>query len=403
MSCVSKRASIYLFGDPNSARPVLRDVDWTVREGESWAVVGSSASEKTALLEVPSCLFPSNIRISCSFAHRQPAFSGGAFYDYTAWYGAVREEDRVTLRQSMFPEESGLLIDKLELGDLLDLPLVALTGLDFKTRPRLLSLLHSLHASNNSRIIIGLRLQDPIPEWITHIALAQGGRVLVDMQNVNVRYHERHVLKDINWTICSGDRWHLQGANGSGKTTLLSVLTDDHPQSYSQRAPTSALTLFGIPRVTHATVQLRSRIGVVSPELFVPLGPGGLGVGVGIGMHRDGGELNEGERKWCADRVWEVLRGEAALVEEFARPSFAELPAGVQSIVLLMRALVGRPLLVLLNEVWASMDEGMVRAPRAYLREGGGDVSEEQAVIVGVSDGVKRFKLENGVGTVTMA
>ena len=94
-------------------------------------------------------------------------------------------------------------------------------------RPTLLSLLHSVHVSNNPRIIMGLRLQDPIPEWITHIALVQGGHVksgerativeelkchaheaarsaypvstrteagiLVDMRNVNVRYHERHV------------------------------------------------------------------------------------------------------------------------------------------------------------------------------------------------------------------
>lgn len=48
-----------------------------------------------------------------SFAHRSRA-SGGAFYDYTARYGAVREEDRVTLRQSMFPEESGLVQDSVE-------------------------------------------------------------------------------------------------------------------------------------------------------------------------------------------------------------------------------------------------------------------------------------------------
>ena len=101
-------------------------------------------------------------------------------------------------------------------------------GLDFKTRPTLLSLLHSVHASNNPRIIMGLRMQDPVPEWISHIALVQDGRVkagdkatmlqelndsrardtshsttpihtpieakaFVDMQNVNVRYHERHV------------------------------------------------------------------------------------------------------------------------------------------------------------------------------------------------------------------
>jgi hypothetical protein len=78
---------------------------------------------------------------------------------------------------------------------------------------------------------MGLRLQDPVPEWISHIALVQDGsmkagekitmlqeledsrtkdashstfpvhtpnleakaKVFVDMQNVNVRYHERHV------------------------------------------------------------------------------------------------------------------------------------------------------------------------------------------------------------------
>jgi ABC-type sugar transport system ATPase subunit len=48
-----------------------------------------------------------------SFAHR-PRTSGGAFYDYTARYGAVRDEGRVTLRQSMFPEESGLVRDSID-------------------------------------------------------------------------------------------------------------------------------------------------------------------------------------------------------------------------------------------------------------------------------------------------
>jgi ABC-type molybdenum transport system ATPase subunit/photorepair protein PhrA len=95
-----------------------------------------------------------------SFAHRSRA-SDGAFYDYTARYGAVRDEDRVTLRQTMFPEESDLVQDsiehfvvdsshhkledvtlrkekrarrfeeltaKLELKQLLDLPLVALSN-----------------------------------------------------------------------------------------------------------------------------------------------------------------------------------------------------------------------------------------------------------------------------------
>ena len=72
-----------------------------------------------------------------SFAHRSRS-SGGAFYDYTARYGAVRDEDRITLRQNMFPDtvenipnaEDNFddLADKLGLKNLLDLPLVALSN-----------------------------------------------------------------------------------------------------------------------------------------------------------------------------------------------------------------------------------------------------------------------------------
>jgi hypothetical protein len=103
-------------------------------------------------------------------------------------------------------------------------------GLDVNSRPILASLLHSLHTSKNPRIILGLRLQDPVPEWISHVALinqgrvttgrkeavltaklaaggAQGvskdsvprsgpdipGKVLVDLKNVKIIYGERQV------------------------------------------------------------------------------------------------------------------------------------------------------------------------------------------------------------------
>ena len=89
-----------------------------------------------------------------SFANRARAHGGG-FYDYTARYGAVRDEDRITLRQSMFPETIPRekfefedddaveppppispeklafferLVDALGLQELLDLPRVALSN-----------------------------------------------------------------------------------------------------------------------------------------------------------------------------------------------------------------------------------------------------------------------------------
>jgi ABC-type molybdenum transport system ATPase subunit/photorepair protein PhrA len=86
-----------------------------------------------------------------SFSHR-PKFSTG-FYDYSARYGAVRDQDKLTLRQTLFPElqaqvrkaELNLdvdnlpvdkdqirlleyLIGRLDLTRLLDLPLIALSN-----------------------------------------------------------------------------------------------------------------------------------------------------------------------------------------------------------------------------------------------------------------------------------
>ncbi|KAF7969618.1 hypothetical protein HWV62_26789 [Athelia sp. TMB] len=535
-------AHVYRFGDSNRASPVFKDLQWTVHEGESWAIISAGrGNQKTTLLQMllghlrispspPTGLFPflsapssgtedapwrdPSAHISIvSFAHR-PRSSGGEFYDYTARYGAVREEDRVTLRQSIFPNTNGELdgvsanvfselSSRMDLQRLLDLPLVALsngqtrrarilkallskpelllldeplTGLDVDHRSKLLSLLHALHTSRSPRIIMALRAQDPVPDWITHVAFVEdavfttgpkdsvlsekphttytsqsvparrasinnGGSILIDMQNVSVAYHERQVLKNITWTIRAGDRVHLQGANGSGKTTLLSLLTGDHPQSYTQfptaAQPDRALTLFGRKRRHIPTPELATLIGAVSPEIanafprranttvwdavgtgfdggFMSAGAGGVGIGLKGGLTPD-------ESAWRVARVWEVLRAmgphtwtqhspseaEAqAAAEAFSKRAFVDLTPGEISMVLLMRALVGRPPLLLLDEVWSGMDDGMVAAARAYLR--GEGVQAEQAVVVishwaeevpwGEDDGLKRFRLENGAG-----
>lgn len=171
---------------------------------------------------------PSTCVSMVSFAHR-PRSSGGAFYDYTARYGAVREEDRLTLRESMFAENVDStqdifdkMTENLGLKNLLDLPLVALSngqtrrarilravlskpelllldeplsknliiferkslmsqsaGLDANNRSTILSLLRSLHLSRSPRVIMGIRAQDPIPHWISHLAFISGNRVIV--------------------------------------------------------------------------------------------------------------------------------------------------------------------------------------------------------------------------------
>jgi ABC-type molybdenum transport system ATPase subunit/photorepair protein PhrA len=108
---------------------------------------------------------------------------------------------------------------------------------------------------------------------------------LIELQNVVVSYGSKIVLGQgvqpgfsdpgLNLTIRQGTRLALLGPNGSGKTTFLSLLTSDHPQSYSlpiKYFGRSRLPLSG--QVGLSLWEIQSRIGHSSPEIhaFFPKG-----------------------------------------------------------------------------------------------------------------------------------
>jgi len=228
---------------------------------------------------------------------------------------------------------------------------------------------------------------------------------------------------------------------------LLSLILGDHPQSYVQKhlllpspSPCSSSPSTNQFILNHRkripTPHLRKTIGVVSPELFdaFPRRHPGMTVRQAIETGFEGvfvplpGDSNstlgeEEEEQWRKARVQEMLEnlGPPAwtspkngphhqTIQEFASKRFTDLSTGEQRIVLLMRALVGQPPVVLLDEVWSSMTGDMVRAARRYLRGGGLDC--EQAVVVithwedevpwSVVEGLKRFRLQDGKGQVVV-
>jgi ABC-type molybdenum transport system ATPase subunit/photorepair protein PhrA len=87
--------------------------------------------------------------------------------------------------------------------------------------------------------------------------------------------------------------------------------------------------------------------------------------------------------------------------ETFATRSFGRLSALEQALVLLMRTLIGRPPLLLLDEAFLGMGQSVRDQVRDY-------VGEEQAVVVvshledevpwGVEDGLRVFRLDGGKG-----
>lgn len=46
----------------------------------------------------------------------------------------------------------------------------------------------------------------------------------VSIYNLNLKYQQKMVLQDLNWTIFAGDNWGLSGSSGTGKTSLAKII-----------------------------------------------------------------------------------------------------------------------------------------------------------------------------------
>ena len=100
-----------------------------------------------------------------------------------------------------------------------------------------------------------------IPAPIINIIFEE--EILIQMNNLSVTYHEKPILKNIDWTIKKGDFWHLLGPNGSGKSTLLSLITGDNTKGYGQD-----LYLFGIKKGSGENIwDIKKNIGYFSTAM----------------------------------------------------------------------------------------------------------------------------------------
>jgi molybdate transport system ATP-binding protein len=174
--------------------------------------------------------------------------------------------------------------------------------------------------------------------------------VLIQLRDVTVRYGKRTILRNLNWTVRTGESWALLGPNGSGKTTLLSLLSGDHPQAYHNE-----VSVFGQRRGSGESIwELKRRIGWISPELQAYF-PEQITCfdAVASGFHETTGLFESVSRAQRATvRRW--LR-RFDLLEYASQPLFA-MSAGLRRMVLLARALVKKPALLLLDEPCQGLD-----------------------------------------------
>lgn len=298
-------------------------------------------------------------------------------------YLSTGESRKILLIQLLMNEPDLLILDE------------PFDGLDIDSRHALNELLTLLHQQNLTIVLILNRFND-IPDFIQHAGLlincelvAKGKKeqVLSDsvigqlshsetlenltlpeqdspnaipqlsptlspiiLKNGVVSYNDKPVLHYLTWEVKPLQHWQILGPNGAGKSTLLSLITGDHPQGYS-----NDLTLFGRKRGSGETIwEIKRHIGYVSNALHQSYRVSSSVKNVIIsGFHDSIGiyQVITDKQQKLADE-WLALIGLTAQ----ANAPFHSLSWGQQRLVLIVRALVKHPTLLILDEPLQGLD-----------------------------------------------
>jgi len=174
---------------------------------------------------------------------------------------------------------------------------------------------------------------------------------LVRMKNLRVVHSGVPLFEDLNWTINKGEHWQVRGPNGSGKSTLLNLITGDHPQCYA-----NDIYVFGYQRGQGETIwQIKQFMGYVSSSLQWDYRVSASARTViisgffdSIGVYQDYSDIQAN----IAD-AWLSVLG----MSERGHEPFRQLSYGDQRLLLIARAMVKHPPLLILDEPCQGLDE----------------------------------------------
>jgi len=174
---------------------------------------------------------------------------------------------------------------------------------------------------------------------------------LVRLTDLTIKYDDNKIINKLNWTIEPGQHWQLSGPNGSGKTGLLSIITGDHPQCY-----VNDIFVFGFKRGSGESIwQIKQFIGYVSTALqWEYKATTGLRNVILSGFHDSIGLYSKStdKQKELANK-WLELLGMSDRGDEI----FGKLSYGDQRLLLIARAMVKHPPLLILDEPCLGLDD----------------------------------------------
>ncbi|MCQ2112894.1 MAG: ATP-binding cassette domain-containing protein [Bacteroidaceae bacterium] len=392
-------------------------VDFEVCEGEQVAIVGDNGAGKSLLVDMITGAHPildkgdaaSYIRYDFSPSESNMVCDNVKYITFQDAYGGTEGNYYYQIRfnQTEFDDKQHLYL--LSSGELrryqlknalqgnprvliLDNPFI---GLDVNARKMLDETLTQLIKETDMQVVLVLSKTDDIPGFVTHVVEVSRKKVgrkitieefkanqqpvpsrllpkekekaileleaeesdfmndsdtVIEFNNVCIRYGERTILKDLNLKVRQGEHWALTGENGAGKSTLLSLVCADNPQAYA-----NDIVLFGHKRGSGESIwDIKRNIGYISPEMHraflrdypaIEIVASGLHDSVGLYKKPKPEQMGVCE-------FWMNIFG----VLQYKDTSFLKLSSGEQRLVLLARAFVKDPSLIILDEPLHGLD-----------------------------------------------
>ena len=174
---------------------------------------------------------------------------------------------------------------------------------------------------------------------------------LIQLKNVNVAYEDRPILSNISWEVKRSEFWKLTGPNGSGKTTILSMIYGDNPKAYGVD-----LFLFGKKKGSGESVwEIKKKIGYFSPsitELFIRRNSVEemliSGLVDSIGLYQ-----KPSDKQRALAKQWLETLG----FQEKAKKVFNDLSNLEKRMLLIARAMIKHPPLLILDEPSTGLDD----------------------------------------------
>mgnify|MGYP003587770310 CR=1 FL=1 len=192
----------------------------------------------------------------------------------------------------------------------------------------------------------------PVQTKVEHRAApdASFSQSIIDMKNVTVSYGDKQVINHLTWTVREGEHWAVTGPNGSGKTTLMGLICADHPQGYA-----NDIRLFGKRRGSGESIwEIKHHIGVVTPEFQVRYHRLVMAQDAVLSGFYDSVGLYQTHTLKEAEAAMEIMK--LMGIYRLKSHPMNRLSYGEQRMVLLARAMVKHPKLLILDEPCQGLD-----------------------------------------------